>query len=115
MGTYRRLRRSEPFEGVTRNYREPEKRLMLAVLHDAVVCLKDERAKFDARSWIMAEEKGYLFCFESICEVLDWNADKVRNRLLYSNAEACPTTSRKRLRKALALPPKSDSRMLTGC
>ena len=69
---------------------EPEKRLMLAVLRDAVACLENVDAKptsnsdscHAARDWIMAKERGHLFCFENICEALDWNPDQIRDRLL---------------------------------
>jgi hypothetical protein len=99
-----RARRGEGFEDATRSSPEPEKRLMLAVLHDAVVCLEHEIAKpstgsdsyRDARNWILAREKGHLFCFESICEALDWNADQIRERLL-SLHDRQPVRRRKRL------------------
>ena len=83
---------------------EPEKRLMLAVLRDAVACLENVGGKPTsgsdscgaARNWIMATEKAHLFCFENICEALDWNPDQIRDRLLsLSNRE--PVRRRKSL------------------
>jgi hypothetical protein len=79
---YHRPGRGEIFEEVIRNCPEPEKKLMLAVLHDALASLDGERTKRAAWKWIMARENDSPFCFESICEALDWNADRVRNRLL---------------------------------
>jgi len=85
-----RAQRGGAFDDGTRDCPEPEKRLMLAVLRDAVACLENEDAKpttgsdscRDARNWIMAKENGHLFCFENICEALDWNPDQIRDRLL---------------------------------
>ena len=86
-------RGSELEDDVTLECPEPEKRLMLAVLRDAVACLESENGESNtgadsrraARQWIMAKQKGHLFCFESICEALNWNADQIRTRLLSSH------------------------------
>jgi len=76
--------------GHRRNIRqEPEERLLLAVLEQAVACLagkgegrQKERAFREARRWVLSREKRHPFCFETICEVLDWNPEQIRERLL---------------------------------
>ena len=72
-------------------YPAPEQKLMLAVLSDAVNCLSkkntvaamtSDRSYQQAKEWILAKGKGHLFCFESICEALDWDPERVRRRVL---------------------------------
>lgn len=76
----------------------PEKRLMLAVFEDALSCVRGypilsrtnkgqeyekAKAKFirQAKAWFMSDDTSYLFAFESICDAMGWNADKVRKEL----------------------------------
>jgi hypothetical protein len=70
---------------------EPEKRLMLAVLEDAVACFQKyvlprnrrERTLFNAtEDWVCDETGDYLFSFEYICEVLKFNPKYLREGLL---------------------------------
>ena len=70
---------------------EPEKRLMLAVLDDAVNCFQENflaqsgRGKklFDeAEKWILAEGSDYICAFENICEVLGFNPEYLRGGLV---------------------------------
>jgi len=80
------------FETVrTRASLEPEKRLMLAVLEDAVLCFQkgssagDRRRKAlfpDAEEWIMEENRDWPFSFENICEVFGINPAYLRQGLL---------------------------------
>lgn len=74
-----------------RNYLEPEKRLMLAVLEDAIWCFqhsllaRDKKRKVlfsEAEEWLMEENGDALFSFESICEVLGLNPKYVREGLM---------------------------------
>ena len=67
-----------------------EHRLMLAVLEDAVDCCRtDRRARdpatrllFDeTRAWLESTDRRATFSFESICDVLDIDADYLRRRL----------------------------------
>jgi hypothetical protein len=69
---------------------EPEKRLMLAVLEDAIACFqkhvtaRDGKGKAifrDAETWILEEDRDWLFLFDNICEVLAMNPQYVRNGL----------------------------------
>jgi hypothetical protein len=75
----------------TRTQLRPEKRLMFAVLEDAIACFqdyllaRDERGKSlfrDAEEWIMKKNNDWLFSFENICEVLGLNPKYVRQGLL---------------------------------
>ena len=70
---------------------EPEKRLMLAVLEDAIACYqkyvlaRDGKGKTlfrDAAGWIEEEEADWLFSFENICEILGFNPRYVRDGLM---------------------------------
>ena len=64
-----------------------ERRLMIAVLEDAVNCFMkqlhatDPKARqlfLDAEEWITAEDRTWFFAFENVCETLDLNPDYVR-------------------------------------
>jgi hypothetical protein len=70
---------------------EPEKRLMLAVLEDAIACFqkyvlardgKGREMFRDAEEWISAEESEWLFSFDNVCEALGFNPSYVRAGLV---------------------------------
>jgi len=74
-----------------KDHLEPEKKLMLAVLEDAIWCFqhcllaRDKRRRglfSEAEEWIMEENSDSLFSFESICEVLGLNPKYVREGLM---------------------------------
>ena len=69
---------------------EGERRLMLAVLEDAVdsyrkhgaACDPREQACFlEAKEWFYSSDRSWLFAFENICDVLEMNADYLRSGL----------------------------------
>ena len=69
----------------------PEKRLMLAVLEDAIGCFKNsmfaqgrrQATLFrDADSWILGENNDLFFSFENICETLGIEPAYLRQKLL---------------------------------
>jgi len=73
-----------------RRKQAPEQRLMIAVLQDALDCLekhrfatdcRDRRLFDEAKDWFLAHESGWPYSFESICGVLDLDADAVRRSL----------------------------------
>jgi hypothetical protein len=75
----------------SKTQREPERRLMLAVLEDAVWCFqnglaaKDKRKRGlsqDAETWLMEDGGGWLFSFNEICEMLGIEPNNVRKHLL---------------------------------
>lgn len=66
---------------------EPVKKLMLAILEDAIACFQNHasaregkgRETFrDAEEWILEQHDGWLFSFENICEVLGFNPAYIR-------------------------------------
>ena len=70
---------------------EPEKRLMLAVLEDAVNCFQDnvlaqsgkrKRLFEDVEEWVLAGDRDWFFSFENICEVCGINPEYVSQGLL---------------------------------
>jgi hypothetical protein len=73
-----------------KSHLEPEKRLMLGVLEDAVACFqkylfaRDSKGKGlfrDAEEWISEENSDWLFSFDNICEVFGLNPQYVREGL----------------------------------
>ena len=70
---------------------EPEKRLMLAILEDAVDCFQENlsaesgRRKMlfdDAEQWIRSDGGDWVFSFDHICGALGFNPAYVRQGLL---------------------------------
>ena len=73
-----------------RTEHEGERRLMIAVLEDAVeIYRKQAGAKEprgqqlfrEAEEWIEDPDRSWLFAFENICDVLEMNADYLRSGL----------------------------------
>ena len=69
---------------------EGERRLMLAVLEDAVDAYRkhalardprDQACFLEAKEWFVSEDHSWLFAFENICDVLEMNADYLRTGL----------------------------------
>lgn len=69
---------------------EPEYRLVVAVLQDAVECFqkhfgaRDHKARQlfeDAEVWIASEDRDWPFSFVNICELLGLNPDYLRSGL----------------------------------
>lgn len=75
------------------HYGDPEKRLMVAILEDAVSCLsKDLRTSTrrqtksheEADNWINAEgEDDWIFSFTSVCESLGFDPNYLRRGLTH--------------------------------
>jgi hypothetical protein len=73
------------------NFIDPERRLMAAILEDAVSCLSKDlyrsprghRKQFsDAHFWINADEaEDWIFSFVSVCEALGFNPSYLRQGL----------------------------------
>jgi hypothetical protein len=72
-------------------YREPERRLMVAVLEDAVSCLsmnprecnlRQRKQYEEAKQWVSVEEESeWIFSFRNICEVLGMDPSYLRRGL----------------------------------
>jgi hypothetical protein len=67
-----------------------ERRLMLAVLEDAIDCfqkyahtsdLRGRQLFLESYEWIMSPDKRWLFSFENICQIVDMNPDYIRQGL----------------------------------
>ena len=81
---------------------EPEKRLMLAILEDAVSCFqgklmaqtgKNRRLFEEAEEWIVEVGGDGLFSFDTICETLGINPAYVRQGLLRWKEKKLPKPS----------------------
>ena len=73
---------------------EAEKRLMCAVLKDAIRCSERNlrarsvgarRAFLEAEHWLFKERNGGPFCFEHVCEALGLSSDFVRRTVSRRN------------------------------
>lgn len=71
-------------------YLEPEKKLMLAILEDAVACFqknifaRDAKGKAlqrEAEDWIVGKGSHGIFAFDSVCEMLGLDPDYLRQGL----------------------------------
>jgi hypothetical protein len=67
-----------------------EKRLMLAVLEDALDCYQKyalcrdghgQQLFEEAHSWITSNDRGWFFSYENICETLEINPEYLRRGL----------------------------------
>lgn len=72
---------------------EPEKKLMLAVLEDAINNYKKHLCKenlryAEAEDWLLDKNSDPLFSFENICDVLGLNSEQIRQKLLRWRKEA---------------------------
>ena len=65
--------------------------LMLAILEEATLCIKRGRRRrhpgtrrlaAEAESWVRSDSREWLFSFASICDVLGFDPDALRARLL---------------------------------
>ena len=99
-----------------RSILEGERRLMLAVLEDGVMCfqkyagstrVRGRRIFQEAEGWLFEKNETWPFSFESICSVFGINPDYFRDRLLRwkeqllsQPPEARPKVGRVRLRAA---------------
>jgi len=88
--------------GSRRRY-TPEKRLMLAVLSDALHCLErplfenDHQARLrfeETRRWFLADDWARSFSFSHICEVLDLDPRAVRESLPSLRERVCVSARR---------------------
>ena len=70
---------------------EPEKRLLLAVLEDAINCFQDnlfslpgknKRLFDETEEWIATPGGERMFCFDNVCESLGFNPEYVRRGLM---------------------------------
>jgi hypothetical protein len=81
---------SEFFADRSANTLEPEERLVLAILADAIKCFQDnhmarqgrrKRIFDEVREWIFDGRRDWVFGFENICSVLGFDPAYVRDGL----------------------------------
>ena len=74
-----------------RAHLSPEKKLMLAMLQDAVICFQEYVRAQDKRrhglfqeaeEWILSQDLHYFFSFENVCASLGFEASYLRQGLL---------------------------------
>lgn len=70
---------------------EPERRLVIAVLQDAVDCFqkhmlsrdrKQQQLFRDAEEWISSTDRSWPFSFENVCDLLQINSEYLRRGLI---------------------------------
>jgi len=70
---------------------EAEKRLMLAILEDAIFCFqkylsarssKERRVFLETEAWIVEPESCWIFSFANVCESLSLNPSYIRRGLM---------------------------------
>jgi hypothetical protein len=95
---------------------EPEKKLMLAVLEDAIACFQKYvfaregkgRILFqEAEDWVQDTNSDWLFSFANVCETLGFNPDYLRQGLAVWKAERLESRARARVYQ---LAPRSGKR-----
>jgi hypothetical protein len=73
-----------------KSYSEPEERLMLAVLDDAIACFqkhafaRGRKGKIlfrEAEHWVQETNSGWLFSFVNVCDILGFAPDYLRQGL----------------------------------
>ena len=92
--------------------REPERKLMLAVLEDAISCMlknprrgnPHQRKQYeDARHWVTTEEEtDWMFSFKNICEALSLDPNYVRRGLVRQGIISVPPTISQRPPRSLS-------------
>ncbi|MBU6283983.1 hypothetical protein KGQ64_17200 [bacterium] len=66
------------------------KGLLIAILEDAIVCLegaksrcaKTRMAAVETLRWVRSTDTSYAFAFESVCDVLGLDVDRMRDKML---------------------------------
>jgi len=114
---------SQFFDRLRRNTEHyGERRLMVAVLEDALDVYRkrcgsrDRRSQelfHDAELWINADERDWLFSFENICTVLDIDPDYIR-RGLRDWKTRCQAAARRQMVFFHASPEEPELRRASG-
>jgi hypothetical protein len=82
---------------------EPEKKLLLAVLEDAIACFqkylfaKDGKGKvlfLEAEEWILDRDTDWLFSFANVCEMLGFEPTYLRDGLIHWKAQKLESHSK---------------------
>ena len=82
---------------------EPEKKLLLAVLEDAIACFqkylfaKDGKGKIlflEAEEWILDGDTDWLFSFANVCDLLGFEPNYLRDGLIRWKAQKLESHSK---------------------
>lgn len=101
---------------------EPEKKLMLAILEDAIACYqkylfaRDSKGKLlfeEAEQWVQDREGGSVFAFDSVCESLGLNPEYLRRGLAAWKESALTRRAPAKVYR-LAARPKKERRAEAG-
>ena len=85
---------------------EPEKKLLLAVLEDAIACFqkylfaRDGKGKIlfqEAEEWILAQDSDWLFSFDNLCEMLGFEPSYLRDGLIRWKAQRIESQAKARI------------------
>jgi hypothetical protein len=85
---------------------EPEKKLMLAVLEDAIACFqkyvfaRDGKGRMlfqEAEDWVLDTNSDWLFSFGNVCETLGFNPEYLRQGLAQWKAVKLESRARARV------------------
>ena len=99
---------------------EPEKKLLLAVLEDAIACFqkylfaRDGKGKIlfqEAEEWILAQDSDWLFSFDNLCEMLGFEPSYLRDGLIRWNAQRIESQAKARIYQ---LTPRTNQRKAQG-
>jgi hypothetical protein len=105
--------------------REPERKLMLAILEDAISCMlknprrgnSQQRKQYEeARHWLTTEEEGdWMFSFKNICDALSLDPNYVRRGLMRQGIiSSVPPTIKHRPPKLLSSNQRKKIRLRVG-
>lgn len=99
---------------------EPEKKLMLAVLEDAVACYqkyllaRDSKGKtlfLEAELWVEQKSGDGVFSFDSVCEVLGLDPEYLRRGLREWKTRALAQTAQAKVYQLTPRPKTKNRRM----
>jgi hypothetical protein len=109
---------------------EPEKKLMLAILEDAIACFqkyifaRDGKGKAlfrEAEEWVQEKGNEGIFSFDSVCEALGFNPDYVRrgmtewkDKILAERTQAKIyqlTPRRRKHKRSISIPRRNGQRL----
>ena len=102
---------------------EPEKKLMLAILEDAIACYqkylfaRDSKGKalfVDAAEWVEETGTGSVFAFDSVCETLGLNPDYLRRGLVAWKEAASAQRRQAKVYPLASRPKRQRSRVAIG-
>ena len=96
---------------------EPERRLAIAVLQDAVDCYqkhlhaRDRKARqlfLDAEEWIASDDRSWPFSFDNVCDLLQINPQYLRRGLAVWKERHLNEPANRKVVSLLPLAPTSD-------